>query len=149
MASSDATKGSKADLYGQYHPSESPDLISAKLEEFEREIKKLPEEKKVWLLEAEEKCPDLVTDKFKLIFLRSEVFNADVSVSCSKQCSESLFARRLELICSLVFFPSSFFRCFFRVARCQALCQVLGQTSGNFRSREGIFTVDIGCGFER
>lgn len=79
MASSDVTKGSKADLYGQFHPVETTDMISAKLEEFEREIKKLPEEKKQCLLEAEEKCPDLVTDKFKLIFLRSEVFNADVS----------------------------------------------------------------------
>lgn len=80
MASSDVTKGSKADVYGQYHPVETSDMISAKLEEFDREIKKLPEDTKASLLEAEEKCPDLVTDKFKLIFLRCEVFNADVSV---------------------------------------------------------------------
>ena len=80
MASSEVTKGSKADVYGQFHPIETPDMISSKLAEFEREIKKLPEDVKKSLLEAEEKCPDLVTDKFKLIFLRSEVFNADVSM---------------------------------------------------------------------
>lgn len=79
MASSEATKGCKADVYGQFHPIETKEMIVEKLEEFEREIKKLPEDVKKSLLEAEEKCPDLVTEDFKLIFLRSEVFNADVS----------------------------------------------------------------------
>jgi hypothetical protein len=78
MASSEVTKGSKADIYGQFHPLETDDIITAKLKEFEREIKKLPETDKKWLMEAEERCPELVTDDFKLIFLRSEVFNADV-----------------------------------------------------------------------
>ena len=80
MASSDATKGSKADVYGQLHPVETNEMIVEKLIEFEAEIKKLPEDVKKSLLEAEEKCPDIVVDGFKLVFLRSEVFNADVSI---------------------------------------------------------------------
>lgn len=80
MASSDATEGQKPDMYGQLHPVETDEMIAEKLIEFEEEIKKLPEDSKQSLLQAEEKCPELVTEKFKLIFLRSEVFNADVSI---------------------------------------------------------------------
>lgn len=83
MATSEATKDVEADIYGQLHPVESDALIVEKLQEFAEEVKKLPEETKQSLLQAEEKCPELVTDKFKLIFLRSEVFNADVSVTLS------------------------------------------------------------------
>lgn len=91
MASSDVTKGAKADIYGQFHPVETDDMIVEKLQKFEEEVKKLPEESIQSLLQAEEKCPDLVTEKFKLIFLRSEVFNADVSaVICRVKFRPSL-----------------------------------------------------------
>ena len=127
MASSDVTKDSKADVYGQYHPVETSDMISAKLEEFEREIKKLPEDTKASLLEAEEKCPDLVTDKFKLIFLRSEVFNADVSILrvCNALSVSQMTRRHLT---RAIFRSSRVWRRFLKKnkARCHALRQVLG-----------------------
>ena len=68
------------DPYGQKHPDETPELIKSKLEELEKEIDKLPKAKKKSWLTAKQKCPDLTDDeKFRLMFLRCEVFNADVS----------------------------------------------------------------------
>jgi hypothetical protein len=77
--SSAATKGQVPDLYGQVHPNETPELIAQKQAEFETEIEKLPADTKESLLQAQERCPELLTHDFKLMFLRCEVFNADVS----------------------------------------------------------------------
>ena len=69
------------DVYGQRHPIETSSLIETKLKEFEDELfNKLPEEKTVSIKMANEKCPpNYIDDDFKLMFLRCEVFNVDVS----------------------------------------------------------------------
>jgi hypothetical protein len=77
--SSEATDGQIPDVYGQVHPIETEDLIARKQKEFEDELEKIPESEKQNMLKAQEKCPDLLTDDFKLKFLRCEVFNSDVS----------------------------------------------------------------------
>jgi hypothetical protein len=81
----DETKPVAADLlsvpdqYGHLHPIETPDLVRSKLKDLEVEIAKLDKEVKEAYHEAQTKCPDLITDEFKLIFLRCELFNAEVS----------------------------------------------------------------------
>lgn len=67
------------DLYGQVHPNETKELISKKLIEFENELGKIPSDKKEAADQANKNCPDIVNDEFKLMFLRSEVFNADLA----------------------------------------------------------------------
>jgi hypothetical protein len=81
-----ATKGGSlvSDIYGQLHPHETPELITQKLTEMESEIKQLlmaanTTTKSASLQQALYTCPELLTDDFKLLFLRCEVFNAHVS----------------------------------------------------------------------
>ena len=70
---------SEPDVYGQRHPVETPALITETLAQLEVEIDLLPEASKVGLEQAKQKCPDMLDDAFKLMFLRCEVFNTDVS----------------------------------------------------------------------
>ena len=72
-------KNKEADIYGQIHPNETQALIAETLEEFDDAVAKIPDEEKGNLWEAERRCPQLLTDDFKLMFLRCEVFNVDVS----------------------------------------------------------------------
>jgi len=68
------------DIYGQRHPVECSELIAAKLKDLEIELDKLPISDKQGWGQAKAKCPDIVNDDaFKLMFLRAEVYNADVS----------------------------------------------------------------------
>ncbi|CAB9500455.1 Transfer protein [Seminavis robusta] len=69
-----------ADVYGQSHPVETPALLRDSLEAFNALMEKIPEDKKVNAILAESKCPELVTDDFKLVFLRCEVFHVDLAV---------------------------------------------------------------------
>jgi hypothetical protein len=77
MVSSDATKGQVSDVYGQLYPKENPELIAQKLIEMELEIEKLQlaadtngKQNCLQLQQAQERCPELLTDGFKLMFLR-------------------------------------------------------------------------------
>lgn len=139
MATSEVTRGAKADIYGQLHPVETADVITTKLEEFHREIKKLPEDTKKWLMEAEERCPELVTDDFKLIFLRSEVFNADVRTLYSYRCfrcSPVTMADQCSHTCPEYIDVYA--------VGCQTVRQVLGQACGDFWNRQGFLALDVG-----
>jgi len=64
------------DQYGQRHPVETEDLILHKLEEMDETLTVIPPSKKQSLCRAEKLCPEILTDEFKLRFLRCEVFNA-------------------------------------------------------------------------
>ncbi|CAB9518712.1 tocopherol transfer protein-like [Seminavis robusta] len=63
------------DDYGQRHPIETPQLIISKLRSFEYQLVLIPHHKKTCLKKAMKNCPELLTDKFKLMFLRCECFN--------------------------------------------------------------------------
>jgi hypothetical protein len=81
---SDARAENGRDVYGQLHPLESRELVQDKLAEFDALLKEITEkeenETSKSLLQATEKCPNLLTSDFKLIFLRCELFNADAAV---------------------------------------------------------------------
>lgn len=68
---------SEPDEYGQIHPNETPSLVRSRLEDLEFEVAKI--HKKDAYQQAQVQCPNQLTVAFKLMFLRCEVFNADVS----------------------------------------------------------------------
>jgi hypothetical protein len=113
-------KGLLPDVYGQLHPVETPELIARKRVEFEDELKRVPDHEKICLMQAEEKCPELLTDDFKLMFLRCEVFQAKVT-HASVQCSQ--IAPDVSLCLTFGCTVSS-----------RAVCALLGQTGGSLRA---------------
>jgi CRAL/TRIO domain len=66
---------SEPDCYGGRHPIETEHLIATKLIHFENELGAIPHNKKNALLKAQQTCPHLLTNQFKLKFLRCECFN--------------------------------------------------------------------------
>ena len=80
-----------ATIYGQFHPNETPELISKGFTELEEELIKLGDDKKVGWAMANATCPELVGNDHKLMFLRSEIFNADVSAYLSRKITWNLF----------------------------------------------------------
>jgi len=65
------------DEYGQIHQRETPKFISLSLSNLDKKLQKIPDGKKeAWAL-AQNRCPDLVGDSHKLMFLRCEVFDID------------------------------------------------------------------------
>ena len=77
--SSSTIEFSASDFYGQLHPIETPKMREIALSTLESELSKIPDNEKQPYLEAKEKCPELVNDSHKLMFLRCEVYDACVS----------------------------------------------------------------------
>lgn len=68
------------DLYGQKHAIESAKCVNNSLRLLEKEIWKLDEERRRSLEMASVRCPGLYESKeHRLLFLRCEQFNVDVS----------------------------------------------------------------------
>lgn len=67
-------------LYGQVHPHETPELLEHKLKALEEELVQTTNlKKRQGYDQAVSKCPEQLTNDFKLRFLRCEVFNVQVS----------------------------------------------------------------------
>jgi CRAL/TRIO domain len=75
----EATASSLPDIYGQIHPIEYPELFDTKHDAFFIELAKLPSQKRANADMATQKCPELITKEFIRMFLRCEVFNADLA----------------------------------------------------------------------
>ena len=72
--------GDAVGIYGQKpQPEETPEFVSRMHARLEEELEKLPDDLKAGWVRAKEKCPELVGEDHRLMFLRCEVFNADVS----------------------------------------------------------------------
>jgi hypothetical protein len=72
------------DHYGQVHPKETSQLIQEKLAQFAEELVERtvhPTLLNQEYLMAKEKCPELLTSQFELMFLRSEVFRVTDAVT--------------------------------------------------------------------
>lgn len=68
------------DMYGQVHPHETKELIQQSLKQFEIELQAMPKDVSYYAYLAEEKAIDTVSDEFKLIFLRTEVYRVTQAV---------------------------------------------------------------------
>lgn len=65
------------DVYGQKHPIESPELIQYKLYQFDLKLDSIPAKGKKELMKAQKLCPEVLDDRFKLMFLCTDVFDVD------------------------------------------------------------------------
>jgi hypothetical protein len=70
---------SEPDIYGQRHPIESAELIQCKLQEFDLAVAAIPPKSRQTIDIAEKQCPQLLTNQFKLLFLRCDCYNTAVS----------------------------------------------------------------------
>jgi len=68
------------DIYGQMHPIETPELLKSRLRDFDRAVEKQATQAKASLLKAQRRCPELLTNEFKLMFLRAECLTVDLAV---------------------------------------------------------------------
>ncbi|KAL7467082.1 hypothetical protein ACHAXS_007351 [Conticribra weissflogii] len=69
-SSANSSDHSDITIYGQQPPKEeTPEFLSSSFAELDRELDSLPDEKKSGWLKAKEKCPELVGDDHRLMFL--------------------------------------------------------------------------------
>lgn len=74
LMNEDIRRGS---MYGKLAPQDrKADEIVRDLEAMDEELKKISDDKKETYLEAKKKCPELMGDKFMIMFLRADSFNA-------------------------------------------------------------------------
>lgn len=79
-------------IYGQkQQPEETPEFLSKSHADLLDELEKRADGNKGWL-KAKELCPDLVGEEHRLMFLRCELFNAEVR-------TEFLVAARWSRVC--------------------------------------------------
>ena len=128
---------SNIDIYGQKHPIETDQMIQNKLRQFDAFLQnRIPDDKKKSVLDAQRKCPELLTDSLKLMFLRCECFN--VEVHCYRNVLfVCLSAKPIQEIHSPFFYAD---KCII-VGR-QSIRQVLGKTRGSLRASVCLPTVD-------
>ena len=75
------------DLYGQRHAIETDKCVNDSLRLLEKELQKIPNVKRSGLEQASIICPEIYESKeHRLLFLRCEQFNADVSVHIHMMC---------------------------------------------------------------
>jgi len=83
-AEADMGNGPALDLEAVYKltptPEETPALIEEKISEFDKTLAKIDPKKKIGCTLAQEKCPGLCEEDFKLVFLRCEVFQVKLAV---------------------------------------------------------------------
>lgn len=92
------------DLYGQMHAIETSKCISDSLRLLEKEIRKLPEEKRSGMDHASVICPEIFESKeHRLLFLRCEQFNIDLAAIRMA----NYWNRRIELFGNAAFTPLS------------------------------------------
>jgi hypothetical protein len=78
LPTNDCIAGQVPDMYGQVHPVESSELIARKLAEMTLCLAEMTLGQKENVLKAQKKCPHLLTSEFQLLFLRCELFDAQV-----------------------------------------------------------------------
>ena len=80
-----------ADLYGQRHTIETSKCISDSLRLLEKELQKIPQDERSGIEHASIICPEIYASKeHRLLFLRCEQFNADVSIMWVRYVSSYL-----------------------------------------------------------
>ena len=80
------------DLYGQRHAIETSKCISDSLRLLEKELQKIPQDERSGIEQASVICPEIYASKeHRLLFLRCEQFNADVSSIWGVICNMYLF----------------------------------------------------------
>jgi hypothetical protein len=64
----------------QTHPDETEAFLAARLVEFDKEVALLTEQETKFLRQAQANCSELLDQNFKLMFLRTDVFNVQLAV---------------------------------------------------------------------
>lgn len=90
---------SSVDVYGQKHPIETNELLHNALRDFDDALlNHVPNKKKESVLDAQRKCPELITDSFKLMFLRCECFKVEVRCNISFDLSYLVLKKYAALL---------------------------------------------------